>query len=121
MILVDTSVWADHFRQSDESLQGLLEESHVAIHPFVIGELALGHLCQRRLVLEALNALPAAPRPRHSEVITFIEASAIVGKGIGLIDTYLLAAVKLRPGSLLWTRDRKLKAIASDLEIDFAE
>lgn len=121
MILVDTSVWADHFRHRLEGLQLLLEGGQVAIHPFVIGELALGHLGQRQAVLEALNALPAAPRPRHSEVITFIETAALVGRGIGLIDTYLLAAVRLRPGSLLWTRDRKLTAIASAMGIAFVE
>lgn len=121
MILVDTSVWADHFRNRLERLRLLLEAGQVVIHPFVIGELALGHLRQRQAVLEALDALPPAPRPRHPEVMSFIKDAGLVGGGIGLIDTYLLAAVRLRPGSFLWTRDRKLTAAASAMGIAFIE
>ena len=44
MILVDTSVWVDHLRFGDEALAGLLETGRVLVHPFVIGELALGNL-----------------------------------------------------------------------------
>jgi predicted nucleic acid-binding protein len=121
MILVDTSVWADHFRTRLEGLQSLLERGQVAVHSFVIGELALGHLKHRNVVLESLNTLPAMPRPRHQEVLAFIEAGGLAGKGIGLIDTYLLAAVRLRPGSLLWTRDRKLAAAADAMSLAYAE
>ncbi len=121
MILVDTSVWADHFRAGLAPLQHLLEAGEVGIHPFVIGELALGHLAQRASTLDALHALPAMPRPRHGEVLAFIAASDLAGTGIGLIDTYLLAAVRLRPGSTLWSRDRKLAAAAANMGIAFAE
>jgi predicted nucleic acid-binding protein len=45
VILVDTSVWVDHLRESDEALAGLLEARKILAHPFVIGELALGIYC----------------------------------------------------------------------------
>ena len=60
MILVDTSVWVDHLRASDAVLVGLLDAGMVLAHPFVIGELALGTLAQRRIVLDALSGLPQA-------------------------------------------------------------
>ena len=62
MILADTSVWVDHLRQGDADLARALEQGAIAIHPFVIGEIALGHLKNRRDVLDLLAALPPAPQ-----------------------------------------------------------
>jgi len=42
MILVDTSVWIDHFRSGVDALANVLESAKVMTHPFVIGELACG-------------------------------------------------------------------------------
>jgi predicted nucleic acid-binding protein len=60
VILVDTSVWIDHLRAGDATLVGLLDAAEVLGHPFVLGELALGGLRQRELVLTALGDLPQA-------------------------------------------------------------
>jgi len=38
-MLVDTSVWIDHFRRHDAVLAALLEQSAVECHPFVAGNL----------------------------------------------------------------------------------
>lgn len=105
MILVDTSVWIDHLRRSDEVLVQLLDSGQVLAHPFVIGELALGNLQNRRAVLGALQDLPQAPVATHNEVFRFIDTNALFGIGIGYIDVHLLAAVRLLPGTMLWTRD----------------
>ena len=43
MILVDTSVWIDHLRQSDAELTNLLNTGRVLTHRLVIGELAFGN------------------------------------------------------------------------------
>ena len=59
MILVDTSVWVGHFRASDPILVDLLERGQVLTHSLVIGELALGNLHGRSVVLEALNQMPS--------------------------------------------------------------
>lgn len=40
MTLVDTSVWIDHFEHVDARLLDLGVNQSVAMHPFVIGELA---------------------------------------------------------------------------------
>ncbi len=44
MILVDSSIWIDHFRVGDTHLHDLLNAEEIIIHTFVIGELSLGHI-----------------------------------------------------------------------------
>ncbi|HZP89212.1 MAG TPA: hypothetical protein VFB54_20565 [Burkholderiales bacterium] len=43
------------------------------------------------------------------------ERHALYGKGIGYVDVHLLAAVALTQGAKLWTRDKRLNAVADDL------
>ena len=112
MILVDTSVWIDHLHHGDAVLAGLLDRGDVLAHPFVIGELALGRLHQRDIVLRLLQDLPQANVARDGEVLRFINRQALFGLGIGYIDAHLLAAVRLTPDALLWTHDKRLAAAA---------
>lgn len=72
MILVDTSVWADHLRETEPGLVTLLNEGAVLIHPFVIEELACGNLPKRKETLDLLHALPVAPPVEHQEVLDFL-------------------------------------------------
>lgn len=113
MILVDSSVWVDHLRQGDQRLVTLLEASQVLTHPFVVGEIALGSLKNRESILGSLKGLPQAATVTDEEVQQFIESNALSGLGIGYIDAHLLAAVRLNAGSQLWTRDKRLGAIAN--------
>ena len=115
MILVDTSVWVDHLRTGDAALSALLDRSQILTHPFVIGELALGNLQQRDLVLEAMQNLPQANPATDQEVLRFIADQALYGLGIGYVDAHLLAAARLTPDATLWTRDRRLLAAAHRL------
>ncbi len=115
MILADTSVWVDHLRASDNALAALLDTGMVLAHPFVIGELALGNLRQREIVLNALADLPHASVATDVEVLHFIERQALFGRGIGYIDAHLLAAVQLTAGTGLWTKDKRLHAVAVQL------
>ena len=115
MILVDTSVWVDHLRQGDNTLVGLLASGQVLAHPFVVGELALGNLQQRKTILASLQDLPQANVATDQEVVHFIERHALAGLGIGYIDAHLLASTQLTSGSLLWTRDKRLLRAAERL------
>jgi predicted nucleic acid-binding protein len=114
VILVDTSVWIDHFRAGDAALTALLNQGRVLMHPFVLGELALGNF-RRRDALDALRILPSAVAATDGEVLDFIERNALFGLGIGYVDAHLLAAVRLTPGASLLTRDNRLAAVAERL------
>lgn len=115
MILVDTSVWIDHLRKGDAELARTLEAGEVLAHPFVIGELACGNLANRNAILALLRTLPPAPVATGDEVMGFIERRKLMGRGIGYIDVHLLASVALTRESRLWTRDKRLAAIADEL------
>lgn len=118
MILVDSSVWVDHLRHGDQRLVTLLEASQVLTHPFVVGEIALGSLKNRETILGSLRGLPQAATATDEEVQKFIESNALFGLGIGYIDAHLLAAVRLDAGSQLWTRDKRLGAIADRMGLN---
>jgi predicted nucleic acid-binding protein len=112
VILVDTSVWIDHLRRHNRALAKLLHAGMVLTHPFVIGELALGNLRQRKVVLNALADLPRANVATEPEVLHFIDQNALVGRGVGYVDAHLLAAVRLTPEAELWTNDKRLHGVA---------
>ncbi|MGH2840727.1 MAG: type II toxin-antitoxin system VapC family toxin [Solirubrobacteraceae bacterium] len=119
MILVDTSVWIDHLRAGDAILAGLLEDGAVLGHPWVVGELALGNLHRRREVIGLLNGLPQAIAATPAEVLTLVERHELHGRGIGYVDAQLLAATKLTHGAELWSADRRLAGVASQLGCAF--
>lgn len=121
MILVDTSVWIDHLRSGEPALATSLERGRVMMHPFVLGELACGNLENRREVLRLLDALPAAPTATDPEALAFIEHRALMGRGLGYIDVHLLASTALAADARMWTRDRRLAAVAAELEVVFDE
>lgn len=115
MILVDTSVWVEHLRSGNATLASELEAGRVLAHPFVIGEVACGTLRNRREMLELLGRLPSAPMATHAEALDFLERRALMGRGVGFVDVHLLASAALAAPARLWTRDRRLAAIAIDL------
>ncbi len=116
MILVDTSVWIDHFRATNRRLAELLVDGHVLCHPFVIGELACGNLRRRTEVLSLLNSLPQLPVRSAEDVMRFVDAHRLMGKGLGWVDVNLLAAVVVSKETL-WTKDRRLADSAHRLGV----
>ena len=118
MVLIDTSVWVAHLRDGNKRLEALLHEGHVLCHPLVIGELACGNLKNRGPILRFLQQLPMAAAARHEEVLIFIERHALMGKGLGWIDTHLLASAFLIKVPL-WTLDKSLDRISSSLGLSY--
>lgn len=114
MILVDTSVWIDHFRHGNAALQSLLEDGRVLTHPFVIGELACGALSDREEILGLLATLPQATVADHAEALALVRERRLPGRGIGWIDVHLLASALLTT-SPLWTLDVRLARAAAAL------
>jgi predicted nucleic acid-binding protein len=121
MILIDTSVWIDHLRAGDKTVVTLLESGRVLAHSFVIGELALGHLRQRKAIISALQDLPQANAAMDTEVLLLIERHTLMGVGIGYVDAHLLASTRLTAGAALWTRDGRLSGVAERLGLGWSE
>ncbi|NTJ63711.1 type II toxin-antitoxin system VapC family toxin [Agrobacterium rhizogenes] len=120
MILVDTSIWIDHFHSPEARLQTLLEQKQVVVHPFVVGEIGLRNLRQYDLVIGSLRRLPPIAKASDEDVLYFIRSNKLQGTGIGYIDAHLAAAAILMPGTYLWTRDRRLQRVAENLGIAVA-
>lgn len=78
MILADTSVWVDHFRKRDAELYRQLQRNNISIHPFIVTELVLGNLPNRRKTLGCLDLLPMAKVAQTSEVRSMIEAHSLL-------------------------------------------
>lgn len=116
MIIIDTSVFVDFLRSGDQAVEKALDEARVLSHPFVIGEIALGHLRNRDEVIGLLSALPKAVAASNDEVMAFIERVSLFGRGVGYVDAHLLASARLS-GVLLWTRDKRLKSVAEELSL----
>ena len=114
MVLVDTSVWVLHLRETHIDLVSLLNDGEVACHPFIVGELACGNLKNRAMILSLLEALPMAATVEHEEVLTFTERHNIIGKGLGYKDVHLLASALLSRLPL-WTLDKNLEQAAATL------
>jgi len=110
VILVDSSVWIDHFRKPSTRLARLLYDENVLVHSMVIGELACGNF----------QALPQARKADDEEILFFIEHHRLYGQGVGLMDAHLLASCFME-SCFLWTADKRLKATARRLRVDVGQ
>ena len=120
MVLVDTSVWIDHFRKASRPLSSLLEQEEVALHPFILGELACGNLRNRDEIIALLHALPVVTKADDDEILFFIEHHALMGRGVGLIDMHILASCHM--GSCqLWTKDKRLNDMAAGMGVRYSQ
>lgn len=116
MILVDTSVWADHLRAADAELSSLLDRGSVLTHPFVIEGLACGYLPLRNEFLIMMHRLPQAPLASHHEVIDLIANHRLFGTGLGSVDIHLIASAMLAKATIL-SRDKALSREAARLDL----
>lgn len=114
MLLVDTSIWIEHFRRGQPELGKALEGGAVLMHPWIAGELACGNLRNRATILSYLLALPQAAVASDHEVFRLVGDQKLWGRGLGWIDVHLLASAMLSR-CRLWTLDRRLKEAATEL------
>lgn len=115
MVLVDTSVWIEHFRKGHAGLAALLNQASVLMHPFVLGELACGNLQKRARILGDLAELPRALAAIDEEVLQLIEERKLWGCGIGWVDAHLVASALLS-NCRLWTLDERLNRVWESVE-----
>ena len=111
-VLVDTSVWVDHFRRRNDTLVALLQKDQVLVHPWVIGEIACGTPPRRSATLGDLASLQPVTQASPAEVLDFVEREQLFGLGCGWVDMHLLTATCLTPNCQLWTLDQRLGALA---------
>jgi len=117
MILADTSIWVDHLRNRNPDMEQLLGRGQIVMHPFIVAEISLGSLRNRKRMLDDLEALLEVNVAALGEVRHMIEAHSLYSKGIGLTDAHLIASCLMTPGTQLWTCDSALKKVAAALGI----
>lgn len=113
-MLVDTSVWVDHLRAENTRLYERLLAKEVWTHPFVVGELACGHLSPRRKILRSLTDLPQLPIAGHDQVLDLVDILHLSGRGLGWVDVHLISSAYLAQ-SPLWTLDTRMALVAAEL------
>ena len=117
-VLIDTSVWIDHFHRTDPHLQVCLQAGLIWTHTAVIGELATGRMKRRAEVLRHLRQLPRADEIDLEEGLHLLDEHALTGQGLSWSDVQLLAAARI-DGLKLWTWDRALAKAAANLDLAY--
>jgi len=119
-VLVDTSVWVEHFRHANDVLVDLIERDCVLGHPMVLAEIACGTPpAPREQTLGDMALLGQAHLASWAEVMAFIEREKLYGLGCGFVDIALLASTCITPDSALWTLDKKLMNLAGRFNVKF--
>jgi hypothetical protein len=119
LILVDTSIWADHYRAPHAALIPLIARRGVVMHRLVIEELAMGPLPERGRTLDMMMCLPRLAMLEMADLLSFVEQEGLIGSGLGPNDVHLLASA-LAGAAQLWTRDKRLRAHAERLGCGWA-
>ena len=120
-VLVDTSVWSEHFRNTSPLLVDLARNDKVLIHPLVIAELACGTPPEpRQRTLRDLEHLVPVVEATFGEVRELIEREKLFGQGCGFVDFALLASTLITPGARLWTLDMRLLKLAKRFGVNYA-
>lgn len=120
-VLIDTSVWVDHFRNGNDALSALILRDEGLCHPMVLGELACRMPPEPRAkTLEDISLLRSAYEATSQEVLTLIEEHLLYGLGCGLVDMTLLASTLLTPSARLWTLDKRLAALARRFDVAYS-
>ncbi len=114
-LLIDTSVWVEHFKRRNERLVVLLEEGVVVCHPYVVVEVACGTPPSRRAIIAMLADLESTPVATPDELLALMERRNLYGRGCGFVDLSLLASVLLCDQTLVWTLDKRLESVATEL------
>ena len=118
-VLIDTSVWVDHFQHRNRMLTDLLALDLVMTHSLVLGEIACGTPPNRLKTLNDIDSLQQIRQAGLREMMSFVERERLYGLGCGLVDMLLLASTLMTPGIELWTLDKRLDALAERFNVAY--
>jgi predicted nucleic acid-binding protein len=119
-VLIDTSVWVDHFQRRNDALVNLLNADLALMHPMVQCELACGTPpAPRAQTLQDIGLLQQSQQASMREVMDFIERERLYGLGCGLVDLVLLASTLITPTAVLWTLDKRLAALCERFDVNY--
>ncbi len=110
-ILADTSVWVDYLRSKNAAILDPLNLGDIVLHDCVIGELVLGGISQAKLAM--FGQLHRCRSASHDEVMHLIVERRLAGRGLGYVDSHLLAAAIINHLQL-WTLDKALQQAAHE-------
>lgn len=110
-VLADTSVWVDYLRHKNASILDPLNQGDVVMHDYVVGEMALGGLSQAKLAM--FSQMRRCHCASHDEVMHLIAERNLANRGLGYVDSHLLAAA-LIDRLQLWTLDKALQQVAQE-------
>jgi predicted nucleic acid-binding protein len=122
MVLVDTSVWIRALAGKNPYAQGLarlLDRDEVTGHQLIYGELLIGDIGGRGRLLDDYDRMHQARLVPHRDVVAFVRARALNGRGVGWIDAQLLASA-MADRLMLWTADRYFAIAAEKLGVAYA-
>ena len=117
MILVDTSVWIDHFRVQEPELIKLLNLNNLLVHPYIVGELIMGNIRPIDKVIALLASLPRVEPVNEAKFYDCVIGNGLNGTGLGFVDAHLIAAAEQDDAIIIWTRDKRFAAQAERLGI----
>jgi predicted nucleic acid-binding protein len=121
MVLVDTSVWIRFLANRNPyaaELDRLLERDEAAGHDLIHGELLIGDRGGRGELLKCHGLMHRLSTIPHPEVVAFVRAYKLHGRGIGWLDAHLLASA-LAADVPLWTADERLARLARELGVGY--
>jgi predicted nucleic acid-binding protein len=119
-VIIDTSVWVDHFRNRNDVLVSLLQADQALAHQMVLVELACGTPpSPRTRTLGQIGLLRSCNQASLDEVMHLVESEKLYDLGCGLVDISLLGSALITPGATLWTLDKRLADLAERLGVAF--
>lgn len=104
--LVDTSAWRRFIRDDLDVVRMLIRRRQAVLHPWVLGELSLGSPLPSALYHE-MSFLPTARIVTCRAQVTFIQDHRLHSRGMGWVDTQILASAH-KEGYQLLTFDEAL-------------
>ncbi len=120
MVVVDSSVWMAHLRTAEPSMKALLQQRKLLMHPFAVGEIMVGSFRDRVSVRAFLANVEQAVVVPNDLVLQQLEFWSAYSRGVGWIDMHLISSA-YASHALLWTRDKRLAALAEQIGLRFVE